>query len=1240
MMRILKWLCVVLLSIFIIALIIVAWLSNTESGLRWALRQAPDTIRVHSIEGSLNNVTFKDLTLHLDGVDAMVASGRLQWALLPLLSRNVNIETLHLNGITVTTSPKQSPTPVTPYEPWQGLDLPINATLKSLQLNGIIVQNKSSANAETFETSESLSIEQLTAQLTLNDNVLSFIQLSLIQLNLTEHNNSAQLKGEVDLSAQDNAKLNLSHSATWQLGDNVINSNGTINGQWSAILITQNTELSSTKLSGSELSSGQLSPIHTQLQLQVNDALSHKINWQGQLQSSQTDVNLNTINNAARLNANNVSAPNVQLGAGKFSFTGAISPAEGLASLSNTIQGQISAGHQDFSQWRLKTDLSIENDSLSIRQFELNEFADAQNSAKQHGNLQIQGNIIGLSDFFAQTKNSRATANLQGQWHSLSWPLTSAMPALEKIVSNSNGTFKLRGQADDIHLTANADGYSYANPLTANIDVRVKPNLIDLNSVTFESGKTVLDVNGKLGEKLALNWRINAPNLSGFLPSLSGDFKSQGQLSGTRQHPQFNASANSTQFTYNGLHIAGVHINAKGALSSASDNIAVNASIASVQQANATIADNLIADNLIADNLKVALNGTGKKHQLDISSRLFGQSNFALMATGSIDDTAWHGQLETLELADPVYNTWRLKQPTAISFINSKINTELMCLANFSQSLCATLNANQTQLNASGRINAVDLVNLNPFLSLYDATASGLLNGNFDYQKTTSEDSARITAELDATDSVVTFIQLQGQPQQIAIASLNANLKQQRTINIDAKVELDNGDQATMALNIDSALGKTKEQTREQNNFSSAPINGKIQANFDDLSALRALAPLLSRLDGSLNSDITVSGSVNKPQLAMQAQLTDANLAIADLGLNLTAINLQATTSGQHTIELHGSLQSGQGELDVNGRLDLSKLTEAQVQLNLTGQSLELMHTPEIHIEGDVDLAININKNLLDLNGKVNLTQADLDFQLPENAILASPDVVLLGQEQAQKGMQTQMDLRLNLGTKTHIRAQGLDALLGGHLQILQEPEGILKGKGQIDVNEGKYNAYNQKLNIDKGQIIFSGGSIDDPSIDLRAQKKVNDITAGVSVSGRASAPLLRLYSTPSMTDQDVLSVLVFDKPIGKLGSQDGLTLLKIANSLRGNGQSQVGIMTQRIQDSLGLSSLELQLDGNEPSIRAGKQLSSSFYVGYGYGLLDAAQSLVLRYKINQDWSIQGDLGAESGADLRYQVER
>lgn len=1206
MNRFFKWAGLTLLSLLLILVLMLSWLVTTESGVRWALRQAPDTLSIKTVHGSLSKLTFSDLHLQLDGLDIKVSSGTLNWALRPLLSKTINIDTLHLNGVQITTHPKNAPALPTPYEPWQGLELPFNATLSSLQLNKLSVQSKRDATAAPVE---SLSIDTVSARLAINNNVLA-----IEQLHIMTNDNVARLNGDIDLSAQADAALNLTHSATWNVSEQTIDSTGTINGRWSAIHIEQ-----STNLTGAQ----------STLRVNVNDVLSHQIHWHGTLVTSAASFNLNA--------TNNVKSPThaLELGKGEFSFNGAIKPAEGLSSLLSHIQGQASARHQQYSHWHLNTELSIANNALHISRFALDESLqtatasvknqqniEAKNNNLPSGKITINGTIDGVSHFLEHTTDNSAQANLNGQWSNLSWPLKKPSRQSGNIISDSNGFFTLRGQANDIQLMAHSDGKLYANPLNANIDVRVLPTRLEINALKFKSGETKVDIAGQLGDKLSLNWLIQSPDLAALSPELSGDFTSRGELRGTREKPHFDGIANSTRLAYNDLTIAGVQIKAKGALSARLDTIAVSANVASIQQQKSNL----------ASNVDLALVGTGAKHTLNIKSTLFGQSDLSLMAQGGITNTGWSGRLDSLELADPDYDTWTLKQAVAITHDDAKLNTDLMCLTNQRQSACVTLNTNETTTHASGSISAVDLNNLNPLLSLYDATVSGVLNGDFDYQKPHTDGTATINATLDTTKTLVTFKQIQGEPQRLSIASVSARLTQQKSLSVDATLQLDNGDQATLDFNVAAALGET--------GFSSAPINGKVRANIDDLSALKAAIPLLNSLDGTLNSDIELSGHLDQPLIAMQAQLANANLSITDLGLNLTAINLKAHSSDKQKIELAGSLQSGQGQLNLDGILDLTKPNDPRVKLSVKGQSLELMKTPEIHVDGDVDLTVLASKQQLNLNGAVNLIEASLDFQLPENAILASEDVVLLGQEKSHKGMQTQMNLSLNLGDKTHIRAQGLDAFLVGRLQILQEPGGILKGKGQIDVKEGRFDAYNQKLNIDKGQLIFSGGSIDDPTLDMRAQKTVNNITAGVSVSGRANAPALRLYSTPSLTDQDILSVLIFDKPIGNLGSQDGLTLLKIANSLRGGGESQVSIMTQRIQDSLGLSNLALELDGDAPKISAGKQLSSKFYVGYGYGLLDAAQTIVLRYKISKAWSIQGDLGADSGADLRYQIER
>ena len=144
----------------------------------------------------------------------------------------------------------------------------------------------------------------------------------------------------------------------------------------------------------------------------------------------------------------------------------------------------------------------------------------------------------------------------------------------------------------------------------------------------------------------------------------------------------------------------------------------------------------------------------------------------------------------------------------------------------------------------------------------------------------------------------------------------------------------------------------------------------------------------------------------------------------------------------------------------------------------------------------------------------------------------------------------------------------------------------------------------------------------------------------GIQITGTANAPEITLFSTPSMTDEDILSMLVFRKPVSELSSQDGIVLLSIASSLQGDGTSQITQLSDKVQQIFGLSTFELNLTDTDPNVFVGKQISSKLNVGYGYSLLDAVQSLILEYKMSQNWSVKANAGANSGADLQYKVER
>ena len=78
----------------------------------------------------------------------------------------------------------------------------------------------------------------------------------------------------------------------------------------------------------------------------------------------------------------------------------------------------------------------------------------------------------------------------------------------------------------------------------------------------------------------------------------------------------------------------------------------------------------------------------------------------------------------------------------------------------------------------------------------------------------------------------------------------------------------------------------------------------------------------------------------------------------------------------------------------------------------------------------------------------------------------------------------------------------------------------------------GIYNAYGQKLDIERGRLGFGGGRADNPSLDILAVKRVDRQRVGVQVRGNARRPAIRLYSDPALDQSETLSYLVLGRPL------------------------------------------------------------------------------------------------------------
>jgi translocation and assembly module TamB len=223
------------------------------------------------------------------------------------------------------------------------------------------------------------------------------------------------------------------------------------------------------------------------------------------------------------------------------------------------------------------------------------------------------------------------------------------------------------------------------------------------------------------------------------------------------------------------------------------------------------------------------------------------------------------------------------------------------------------------------------------------------------------------------------------------------------------------------------------------------------------------------------------------------------------------------------------------------------------------------------------------------------------------------------------------------LGDQVKFTGFGLSARLAGRVQVTDTPGQDTLGEGQVSIVEGRYEAYGQRLEISQGRLIFAG-PVTNPVLDVRVAREVDDVTAGIQVSGTPKTPQITVFSNPAMAQADALSYLLLGRPLNRVSGQEGRLLVDAVSSLGLKGGEYVA---KRIGQSLGLEDVQVESGETleETALVVGRYLSSRLYLSYGLGLFDQGSTLRMRYKINPKLTLQVEGGAQTGADLLYNIE-
>lgn len=431
---------------------------------------------------------------------------------------------------------------------------------------------------------------------------------------------------------------------------------------------------------------------------------------------------------------------------------------------------------------------------------------------------------------------------------------------------------------------------------------------------------------------------------------------------------------------------------------------------------------------------------------------------------------------------------------------------------------------------------------------------------------------------------------------------------------------------------------------------SDAPLTGHLFLDSNDLSWLGTILNSKFQTGGSLKLDADLLGDMHIPRLRGAVKGEGLSFAMLDQGVRLENGHLQARleqdlvyldrfefespyqTPPKDKLLDNFKLSRTAGKLSANGVLDLKSDTGG---LQINAQQFPLLQRVDRWVVASGTGRAKFSGKTLILDGDIR-ADAGLIDQPVSNRPQLDEDVHIIGQEVDESSkQQNRVRASFDLGDKFFIRASGLEARLAGRLDVRGEPGEELGVTGIIEAQDAVFDAYGQRLQVERGMVNFQG-RMDDPGLNILAYRKGLEVEAGVEVSGTARKPIIRLVSNPNVPDAEKLSWIVLGRVPDSSGVDSSLLLSAATNILGGQSASTIG-------RAVGVDELSLSQQAGATAdpllsqvVTVGKRLNPRAYLSYEQGLSSNTGITKFTYTLTPRITLVTRTGVEDALDIFY----
>ncbi len=388
-------------------------------------------------------------------------------------------------------------------------------------------------------------------------------------------------------------------------------------------------------------------------------------------------------------------------------------------------------------------------------------------------------------------------------------------------------------------------------------------------------------------------------------------------------------------------------------------------------------------------------------------------------------------------------------------------------------------------------------------------------------------------------------------------------------------------------------------------------------------------------LKGTLKSMKTFSATLTAPKLLYRPKRGEPvdvdNVALA-LDINETTLTIpsyQFDYKKQHFFATSSSSVSFHGSqitlprfwindsLKISGEYDLKKREGA---LRAEGDRFHIKDEMADLYAG-VDIEVGFKGLDATVQGKVLLLGGTVSVDGESKSFALDSDIVIL-QEMKQKKQgpfMRHLNMLVKIETREPImlRQNDLYARLKPDLTLFKDPADMqILYLGTIVLQEGGYYRFKEKKFILKKSYLYFSGDLNKPFLDIKATYQSLNYLITITVSGTPSAPNIDFRSSPSLTREQILSVILFDSEEGG-DTHSGDEMMRMMG----------GVMAKAALSDLGVK-IDHLVFGENGSIEVGKKLTKKITVIYING-----EEPQIKFKVRHSRHTESVIGASQKSE-------